>query len=284
MPGDDYGPALRDRGRAGRRLDLRGRVEPDGPIAHQAAGGAELAVNLNASPYYAGRLHERETMLATRAADASVPVVYANLVGGQDELVFDGGSLVIDEQGELVARAKQFEEDLLDRRPRRARRIPEAAARPSRPTEFDAVARSRGERGAPRRAPVTGPDRAGAARGARGLRSARARHSRLRAQERFRRRAHRALGRGRLRDRGDDRGRCPRCRPRDRRDDAVAVLERSQHHRRRGRRRQSRDRDPDWCRSSPRIRRSRRCSPTCSRARPQASPKRTCSRASAATC
>src|SRR5258708_21667842 len=52
-------------------------------------------------------------MLATRAADASVPVVYANLVGGQDELVFDGGSLVFDAQGELVARAKQFEEDLL---------------------------------------------------------------------------------------------------------------------------------------------------------------------------
>ena len=52
-------------------------------------------------------------MLATRAADASIPVVYANLVGGQDELVFDGGSLVIDAQGELVARAKQFTEDLL---------------------------------------------------------------------------------------------------------------------------------------------------------------------------
>ena len=52
-------------------------------------------------------------MLATRAADASVPIVYANLVGGQDELVFDGASLVFDEQGALVARAKQFESDLL---------------------------------------------------------------------------------------------------------------------------------------------------------------------------
>src|SRR6185295_4495805 len=59
------------------------------------------------------RLQERETMLATRAADASVPIVYANLVGGQDELVFDGASLVFDEQGELVARGKQFAEDLL---------------------------------------------------------------------------------------------------------------------------------------------------------------------------
>jgi NAD+ synthase (glutamine-hydrolysing) len=86
---------------------------PSGPILIEAAGGAELIVNLNASPYYAQRLVERETMLATRAADASVPIVYANLVGGQDELVFDGASLVFDEQGALVARAKQFVTDLL---------------------------------------------------------------------------------------------------------------------------------------------------------------------------
>jgi NAD+ synthase (glutamine-hydrolysing) len=86
---------------------------PSGPILTQAAAGAELVVNINASPYYAGRLHERDTMLATRAADASVPLVYLNLVGGQDELVFDGGSMVFDEGGHLVARAKQFEEDLL---------------------------------------------------------------------------------------------------------------------------------------------------------------------------
>jgi NAD+ synthase (glutamine-hydrolysing) len=86
---------------------------PSGPILEEAAGGAELVVNLNASPYYAQRWQERETMLATRAADASVPIVYANLVGGQDELVFDGASVVFDEQGHLVARAKQFVEDLL---------------------------------------------------------------------------------------------------------------------------------------------------------------------------
>ncbi len=77
---------------------------PTGPILTEAAGGAELIVNLNASPYYAQRLVERETMLATRAADASVPIVYANLVGGQDELVFDGASLVFDEHGTLLAR------------------------------------------------------------------------------------------------------------------------------------------------------------------------------------
>jgi NAD+ synthase (glutamine-hydrolysing) len=86
---------------------------PSGPIATQAAGGAELIVNINGSPYYAGRLRERETMLATRAADASVPIVYVNLVGGQDELVFDGGSMVFDEEGRLVARGPQFTEDLL---------------------------------------------------------------------------------------------------------------------------------------------------------------------------
>ncbi|GIU86204.1 MAG: putative glutamine-dependent NAD(+) synthetase [Acidimicrobiia bacterium] len=86
---------------------------PTGPVLEQADAGAELVVNLNASPYYAGRLAERETMLATRAADASVPIVYANLVGGQDELVFDGASLVFDEHGRLVARARQFAPDLL---------------------------------------------------------------------------------------------------------------------------------------------------------------------------
>jgi NAD+ synthase (glutamine-hydrolysing) len=83
---------------------------PDGPIAEQAAGGAELVLNINASPYYANRLSERERMLATRAADASCALVYVNQVGGQDELVFDGASLVFDSDGLLVARAPQFAE------------------------------------------------------------------------------------------------------------------------------------------------------------------------------
>ncbi|HUF84202.1 MAG TPA: NAD+ synthase [Acidimicrobiia bacterium] len=100
---------------------------PSGPIVTQANAGAELIVNINASPYYAGRLRERETMLATRAADAGVPLLYVNLVGGQDELVFDGASMLFDESGELVARAKQFAEDLLvvdlDVRPAFRRRL-----------------------------------------------------------------------------------------------------------------------------------------------------------------
>lgn len=86
---------------------------PNGPIAEQAAGGAELILNINASPYYAGKLAERERMLAVRAADASVPLVYVNQVGGQDELVFDGGSLVFDADGQVIASAAQFVESIL---------------------------------------------------------------------------------------------------------------------------------------------------------------------------
>jgi NAD+ synthase (glutamine-hydrolysing) len=94
---------------------------PTGPIAAQAAAGAELIVNINASPYSVRRLEERERMLATRAADASCGLVYLNCVGGQDELVFDGASLVFDSTGRLVASLPQFEERLavfdLDVRP-----------------------------------------------------------------------------------------------------------------------------------------------------------------------
>jgi len=83
---------------------------PAGPIAAQAAAGAELIVNINASPYYAGRLGERRQMLATRAADASCALVYVNCVGGQDELVFDGASMVFDASGRCLAALPQFAE------------------------------------------------------------------------------------------------------------------------------------------------------------------------------
>ncbi len=86
---------------------------PAGPIARAASGGAGVVVNLNASPYHAGRLAERERMLATRALDAGCALVYVNQVGGQDELVFDGASLVVDDHGELIARAPQFAEHIL---------------------------------------------------------------------------------------------------------------------------------------------------------------------------
>jgi NAD+ synthase (glutamine-hydrolysing) len=83
---------------------------PLGPIAEQATGGAELILNLNASPFYAGRLEERDRMLRTRAADAAVTIVYVNQVGGQDELVFDGGSMVLGSDGSVLARMPQFTE------------------------------------------------------------------------------------------------------------------------------------------------------------------------------
>ena len=86
---------------------------PAGPVATQAGAGAELVVNINASPYYRGRLAERERMLATRAADASCALIYVNLVGGQDELVFDGASLVLAGNGDVQWRAPQFSETVL---------------------------------------------------------------------------------------------------------------------------------------------------------------------------
>jgi NAD+ synthase (glutamine-hydrolysing) len=86
---------------------------PEGPIAEQSAGGAELVVIPNGSPYFAGRQVDRERMVATRAEDSHCPIVYVNQVGGQDELIFDGASFVVDEDGELVARAPQLTEALL---------------------------------------------------------------------------------------------------------------------------------------------------------------------------
>ena len=86
---------------------------PNGPAALQAAANAEVIVNINASPYHVEKWRTREKMLATRAMDYGVIVTYTNLVGGQDELVFDGGSVVIDERGELLARGKRFQEDLV---------------------------------------------------------------------------------------------------------------------------------------------------------------------------
>lgn len=87
---------------------------PNGPGEGQAAfGGAQLLINLSASPYHRGKGAARERMLAARAADNTAFVAYCNLVGGQDELIFDGQSLICGPQGELVARGRQFEEDFL---------------------------------------------------------------------------------------------------------------------------------------------------------------------------
>lgn len=86
---------------------------PVGPATLQALAGARLILNLNASPYQQGKWATRETMLATRAMDNDLYVAYVNLVGGQDELVFDGGSVIFGPDGQVVARAPQFSEHLL---------------------------------------------------------------------------------------------------------------------------------------------------------------------------
>jgi NAD+ synthase (glutamine-hydrolysing) len=87
---------------------------PGDPIRTQALhGGAELIVNISSSPYHAGKSAFREKMISTRASDNAAIVAYCNLVGGQDELVFDGGSVIFDQRGELIARGKQFEEDFI---------------------------------------------------------------------------------------------------------------------------------------------------------------------------
>jgi NAD+ synthase (glutamine-hydrolysing) len=86
---------------------------PEGPVQAQSLAGADVIININGSPFRRGVRAFRERMLATRAADNAVCVCYVNLVGGQDELVFDGGSFVYDQGGRLVARAPSFDEHLL---------------------------------------------------------------------------------------------------------------------------------------------------------------------------
>ncbi|HUO45794.1 MAG TPA: NAD+ synthase [Acidimicrobiia bacterium] len=84
-----------------------------GPPYQQARAGAKVLLNINGSPYYHGKAHDREAMLAERARQAGVPVVYLNLVGGQDELVFDGASVIFDSTGRVLHRSPQFTEDRL---------------------------------------------------------------------------------------------------------------------------------------------------------------------------
>ena len=86
---------------------------PDGPCMNQALAGAQLIININSSPYHRGKRQFRERMVSTRASDNTVFIAYTNMVGGQDELVFDGHSMIFSPSGELIARGKQFEEDLV---------------------------------------------------------------------------------------------------------------------------------------------------------------------------
>ncbi len=84
----------------------------EGPARQARDAGAQLIININASPFHGGKSDEREQLLAQRAREANMPIAYVNLVGGQDELVFDGHSLVVDAAGEVALRAPSFESGL----------------------------------------------------------------------------------------------------------------------------------------------------------------------------
>jgi NAD+ synthase (glutamine-hydrolysing) len=87
--------------------------QPGPPTTTEALSGAQVIANISASPYHAGRPAEREQMLAQRARDNLCAVIYCNMIGGQDELVFDGCSVAVDQTGEVIARAPQFEQALV---------------------------------------------------------------------------------------------------------------------------------------------------------------------------
>lgn len=138
---------------------------PDGPVPRLGRGGAQLIVNVNASPFAARREAERLAVLRERAATAGCPIAYVNQVGGQDELVFDGGSLVVAPDGAVLAAAPRFAEDLLvvdlvvpvgRSAPTLsiAARVPGAGERPARP---EAPATCRAQAGGPVAPGLLGP-------------------------------------------------------------------------------------------------------------------------------
>ena len=127
---------------------------PGPPATEEARAGARAILNVSASPYHAGKGLERERMLVQRARDNDCAIVFCALVGGQDELVFDGHSLVLDRHGEVVARAAQFSEELLLVELELQREPPAGDTAPHRPD-----ARARGAAG-PSRAPTASCRRA----------------------------------------------------------------------------------------------------------------------------
>ncbi len=115
---------------------------PGGACQKEAAAGALIIININGSPYDAGKWRTRAEMLQTRARDYAVVLCYNNLVGGQDELVFDGMGMIFDQSGKLLARGKQFEEDFIvcDVDPEAVRRHRMfTPVRPADPGEDDAL-------------------------------------------------------------------------------------------------------------------------------------------------
>jgi predicted amidohydrolase len=85
----------------------------NGPTEVQAELGADFIVNISDSPFYAGKSKVRRELIARRAKENRILILYVNLVGGQDDIVFDGKSYVFNKEGALIAEGKQFEEDLV---------------------------------------------------------------------------------------------------------------------------------------------------------------------------
>ena len=239
----------------------------DGPATAAARAGARLILNASASPFHSGKAAEREAMLSQRARDIVCPIAYANAWGGHDELVFDGGSMVVDHRGRVVARARHFCDELLmvqlDLESVRPARLRDPRLRAASSQQADGAAQVAVEvpLAAERRPVAPAKVRPGARHGARAVGGPAPRDRRPRAQARLRPRGHRT----RRRDRLDD-GRRPglrRARPRagDRGRDAL-----------RGLRPPRRGRPPatSWLRSGA----------TCARCRPITSraPTRPCSR------
>src|SRR3989338_7401997 len=85
----------------------------NGPIQQQAKLGANLIINISASPFHAGKATIRENLIAKRAKENNIPIIYTNLVGAQDDLIFDGRSYFFNEQGQKISQGKAFEEDFI---------------------------------------------------------------------------------------------------------------------------------------------------------------------------
>ncbi len=84
----------------------------EGLVEKNKQAGADIILTLNASPFHAGKIHQRESIVCQQAKEVGIPLVYVNMIGGQDELVFDGASFVVDSKGEVVFRAAEFEEQV----------------------------------------------------------------------------------------------------------------------------------------------------------------------------
>jgi NAD+ synthase (glutamine-hydrolysing) len=110
QPGDS--PCVFELGGVPVGLTICEDIWQPGPVEQAARAGARLILNLNASPYQAGKLRDREAVVRERVSTAGIPLVYVNLVGGQDELVFDGASFVMNRHGQITSHAAEFEEAL----------------------------------------------------------------------------------------------------------------------------------------------------------------------------